>query len=293
MLSACDVAREAKVAPGSPTPQPMYGPSCMMACGAGYGGCVLADDYVAAYLGARSDAGVGTCPSISGSVEVTCVPAICEGRLTDGIDRLPMLGARSIGDYFAACCYLEAASVHAFSRLREELAAHGAPRDLLDATKRAERDEVRHVALTLELAQRFGVEPEQPAPPSGRARTLFDVARENAVEGCVRETYGAVVALVRGARAEDASVRRAMRSIARDECRHAELSWRIAAWVMPRLKRGEREQVTRSMRDALIALARAEEASTGECRSFLGLPSPCERKRLVAALEQALPRLVA
>src|SRR2546423_3119128 len=196
---ACAVANQANVAPGSAARQNLYGPSCMMTCGAGYGGCVLADEYVAAYLAARSDAGAGTCPSISGSVELTCLPAICEGRLTDGIDRPAMQGAGSIGNYFAACCHLEAASVHAFARLREELAAHQAPSDLLDAAKRAERDEVRHVALTLELALRFGVEPERPAPPSGRARTLFDVACENAVEGCVRETYGAVVALVRAA----------------------------------------------------------------------------------------------
>src|SRR5262249_54121443 len=143
---ACAIAKEAHVMSG-PTNQAMYGPTCQMACGTGYGGCILADDYVAAYLAAGSDAGVSTCPSISGSVELTCLPAICEGRLTEGIDRLPMRGTKTIGDYFAACCYLEAASVHAFARLREELAAHGAPEDLLDATKRAERDEVRHVAL--------------------------------------------------------------------------------------------------------------------------------------------------
>jgi hypothetical protein len=56
-------------------------------------------------------------------------------------------------------------------------------------------------------------------------RSLEEMALENVVEGCVRETFGAVVAMIQAERAGDARVRRAMRRIARDETRHAELSW--------------------------------------------------------------------
>jgi hypothetical protein len=110
------------------------------------------------------------------------------------------------------------------------------------------------------------------------------------IEGCVRETYGAIVALVRTVRAKDSGVREAMRTIARDECRHAELSWRIAAWAMPQLRRAGREKVERSMREAVGELARSEEASGNDCRSFLGLPSSSERQLLIAELAELLPQ---
>jgi hypothetical protein len=61
-----------------------------------------------------------------------------------------------------------------------------------------------------------------PAPP---ARSLEELAVENAVEGCVRETYGALTAIWQARTAKDPSVAAAVRRIARDETRHAALSW--------------------------------------------------------------------
>jgi hypothetical protein len=139
-------------------------------------------------------------------------------------------------------------SVHAFERMAAELAAHGAPPGLVQAARRARRDEIRHERVTAEIARRFGVEPSRPAARDLPVRSFFDVARENAVEGCVRETYGAALALVRAARAEDPQVRAAMRSIGRDECRHAQLGWRVEAWASTRLGRAERAAVRRARR---------------------------------------------
>jgi hypothetical protein len=68
---------------------------------------------------------------------------------------------------------------------------------------------------------------------SGPEIRLLEVAVENAVEGCVRETFGVAVAMIRAERAGDKQVRRAMRSIARDEMQHAELSWAVARWTSP------------------------------------------------------------
>ncbi len=56
---------------------------------------------------------------------------------------------------------------------------------------------------------------------------------ENAVEGCVRETYGAVRGLVEAQTSRDRGIRHARKSIAADECRHAELAWAVHAWAIP------------------------------------------------------------
>jgi hypothetical protein len=242
---------------------------CTNACGSGYDGCTLPEDYIRAYaaplaptdaslcddaaLGPSDDGGSpgsGGCPSVSGSVSITCNSAPCLGRRTAGVDEPRAPDERSIGEYFATCAYFEAVSVHAFERLAAELAAHGAPARLVRAARRARRDEIRHARATRDIARRFGVEPSSPAPRDLPVRSLFDVARENAVEGCVRETYGAALALVRAARAEDPQVRAAMRSIGRDECRHAQLGWRVEAWASTRLGRAERAAVRRARRIA-------------------------------------------
>jgi hypothetical protein len=87
-------------------------------------------------------------------------------------------------------------------------------------------------------------------PSTMRTRTLADVAVENAVEGCVRETYGALLAFVEALSSPDPSLRRAMRSIAEDECRHAELAWSVHAWALPRLLPAERRRVVEALRAA-------------------------------------------
>jgi hypothetical protein len=100
--------------------------------------------------------------------------------------------------------------------------------------------------------------PELPAERTAPPRPLFEVALENAVEGCVRETYGAVVGLVEAQTSADASLRRAMRSIAVDECRHAELAWAVHAWAMARLHAEERRRVKDAMREAVAEIAKRD-----------------------------------
>ena len=67
--------------------------------------------------------------------------------------------------------------------------------------------------------------------PSGVARTRsraprrpVEIARENAEEGCVRETFGALLAAHQAAYACDPEVREVMTRIAGDELRHAALA---------------------------------------------------------------------
>jgi rubrerythrin len=142
---------------------------------------------------------------------------------------------RSTAAKLAQAAHLEAASVLAFEILHAELVAHRAPRSLQRAALRARRDEQRHARVTARLARRRGARPVPPscAPHSGR--DLLAVAIENVIEGCVRETYGAAVALWQAEHACARDVRAVMRSIANDEVRHADLGWRVADWVSPKL----------------------------------------------------------
>jgi hypothetical protein len=155
--------------------------------------------------------------------------------------------------------WLEAVSVHAFERLERELAAHGAPVRLRREARRARRDEVRHAALVRRLAQRRAGAPRRPDERAlAPVRSLARLATENAVEGCVRETYGALVNFVDALASPDPELREAMRTIGEDECRHAELAWAIHAWALPRLSANEGARVQAAMRDAVGEIARTD-----------------------------------
>jgi hypothetical protein len=236
---------------------------CQTVCADGF--CHLPSNYVAAYDEAQAEAGVaGTssggggpvCPAYSSDVTITCSYGDCSGRATEGIVHRRVRDGASIGESLAVAAYLEAASVHAFDRLERELAAHHAPAGLRHASRRARRDEVRHTAMMARLARRRGAPVSFPNPPEPLpVRSLFAIARENAIEGCVRETYGATAALVWANCAPDPEVAAVLRSIAADECRHAELAWDVAAWAAPRLSPDERRAIDLAMREAIQTLA--------------------------------------
>jgi hypothetical protein len=227
--------------------------------------CSVATDYQQAYLslqpeagasldaGADADAGL-TCPAWSNDVVVTCGYP-CLGRRTDGIADPKSCDPAELGEVFANRAYLEAVSVHAFARLERELAFYGAPASLVHAARRARREEVRHTAVTMRLARRFGTEASLPeAPTPTPVRTLFEIARENAVEGCVRETYGAVMGLLEAQTSSDAEVRAESRRIADDECRHAELALAVAHWIEPLLTGMERAAIQAAVGEAIADL---------------------------------------
>src|SRR5262245_10013390 len=88
---------------------------------------------------------------------------------------------------------LEAASVRAFEVLAAELEQYGAPQRLSEAARAAATDEVRHAASTAEWARALGANVAQVAVPARGVRSLAAIALDNAVEGCVRETFGAVI----------------------------------------------------------------------------------------------------
>lgn len=178
----------------------------------------------------------------------------------------------NLGAYFAKASHLEAASVVAFAQLERELAALGAPPRLLRALGRARTDEVRHAKLTSRLAKRFGGNPPAVRVKRGRNRQALAIAIENAREGCVRETLGAVIALHRAARATDAEVAKAMRSIARDELRHARLSWQLMEWLDTKLTARGRAAVRQAFAREVAALERELTAPPPDVAAVAGAP---------------------
>jgi hypothetical protein len=177
---------------------------------------------------------------------------------------------------------LEGASVPAFRRLAQELRAVGASRKLVRAATRSARDEVAHTRSTARLARRFGARVPRFALARARTRSLFELAIENAVEGCVRESFGALVATYQASHARDPEVRIAMSRIARDETRHAALARAIDQWLSRRLTRDERSRVAAAKTAALAELAREIESPVHhDLRSEAGIPEPSAARFLL------------
>jgi hypothetical protein len=114
-------------------------------------------------------------------------------------------------------------------------------------------------------------------------RSLEAIAAENAVEGVVRETFGAAVALWQAKHARDAEVRAALRRIADDECRHAELSWRVARWARTRLPREAHARIDAAARRGIGELRREVRCEVAPAvREHAGLPCARDAIRLLS-----------
>jgi hypothetical protein len=179
--------------------------------------------------------------------------------------------------------------VLAFEVLADELAAHAAPPQLIALARRFARDEARHTADVTALAQRFGGAVAAPIVVRQPVRTLEAIALENAVEGCVRETYGALFGAYQSEVASDPSVAACMGAIAGDEAQHASLSHALHAWLMPRLSPDAQARVLAAQREALIAL-RGEAMQMGDdsLHDVAGVPRPEAALRLLDSLELAI-----
>jgi hypothetical protein len=188
----------------------------------------------------------------------------------------------SVGEYLARQAELEAASVRAFEDLLADLLAHRAPMPLCYAARRAASDEVRHARLCDALARRHGVAPRYETVSAAPRRDRRALAVDNAVEGCVRETFGAVVGGYQARAAGDPEIRRAMNRIWRDEADHAALSWQLDRWLAPRLDDADRRAVRDAARAARSELA--ADAAPAELRRVAGLPEPAVARAMLDAL---------
>lgn len=172
-----------------------------------------------------------------GSLGVCSFNTICKGRRPQGWQAPEReLRAPLLAQYFAEMAATEAASVHAFERLAEELRAFAISEELVRRAKAAAVEEARHYRMTAALARRFGAHTRMGSMTvPAHSRTLFDLAAENAREGVVGETLGAAFGWWQARHSREPAVRAVMRRIAAEETSHAVLSWDIDAALRQRL----------------------------------------------------------
>jgi hypothetical protein len=226
-------------------------------------------------LGNEPEAILGSC-TVDKHSDVTATVKyewfiLCGGRRPHAMPACARIA--SVRDWLREQGRLEAASVTAFAQLARDLAVHRAPRSLVGACRRAARDEARH-------AQACGA--SRPARCRRATPSLEALAIDNAIDGEVRETWGAVVGAWQAQRATAPAIRRMMRGIAPDELRHAELAARLGRFYASRLSAAARARVA-------AAKARAiDELDIGELpaplANELGLPSREAGAALLAGL---------
>jgi hypothetical protein len=116
------------------------------------------------------------------------------------------------------------------------------------------------------------------------APSLVEMIEDDAVAGCVDETFAALLATWQASHATDPHVRRAMTAIAADETRHAALAWEVLHWGLPRLDEPDRARVLRAMDAALVRLGRRADTLPDDARATAGSPTCEEERRLVSEL---------
>jgi hypothetical protein len=201
----------------------------------------------------------------------------------------------ALRDAWRVAAQMEHASIAAFSALSLRLMILGAPAELLVRAHQAALDEIRHTQVAFALASAYAGTTLEPARFNDVARlptatTLTELARETFLDGCIEETAAAVDAALAAQAAEDPAVAAALRSIADDETRHAELAWAIVRWCV---------QVDPAIASDLQALLAAQPTTSSPVASndlaVHGIRSAAEsaRTRLDVIREVVVPCLAA
>jgi hypothetical protein len=236
--------------------------------------------------------GCGTTGVVNGDSYVVRCYTCGVGRRPEGFAaNAPECDATPLGAYFDVLAELEAASVFAFERLEDELRQFDAPSTLQRRARAAANDERRHAKTMRGLARRTGGAKRalKPAPQVRYVRSLEAIACENAVEGCIRETFGALTASLQAARATDPAIRAAMERIAFDETNHAALAWAVAEWATPKLSAAANARIERAMEEAIATLESELEASIpSEVRTRAGLPAREEARAMLTRMRELL-----
>ncbi len=240
-------------------------------------GCAVVDT-----VSTDSDSGVDD--DVVVSCDVTGVACCMGGRGHDEVESGRGRGPTRLARWLATAASAERDSVKAFVSLGRELAALGAPEELVVRCRLAARQEVAHARILGALARASGGTPARPRfrPPADRR--AVDIAIENAVEGRVRETWAATVAAWQASRATQPMLRWAFGVIANDESEHAELARAIGRWLNARLTDEERAMVAREHATALGLLHDGLD-DPGTAIADVGLPSPADTRTLFNSID--------
>lgn len=216
---------------------------------------------------------------------------LCYGRLPHGRLSLALgeIQSEAVGDMLARHAAYEAASVIAFIQLHRELNALGAPLSLLSRIEKAADDERRHAIQVGALAERYGKTMESFSFEASPERDMEAIAINNMQEGCVGESWGALIGLYQAQHACDPVIAETMTQVAMDEVEHASLSWEINDWLSEQLSADALERVKLARQVSLDRVVkRTNKPVDRESQLLAGLPEPEVAELLAKHLVNAL-----
>ena len=244
---------------------------------------------------ATSDAGCRFWPNEdASSLWARCIPNVAcgiGGRAAFGLQRVPECEPE-IGPLLLYQAQSEFNSIGAFIQLARTLSELMAPSSLVARAILAAHDEARHTGLVVDLAFALGADRfDATWTPVSVPSEIVSFTIHNFVEGCVRETFAAVVALRQSRYSSHPISSDVFSKIASDEMSHAVLSWDVAEYLNARLD-------DESFLALRAAAARAIESLFKEsccfdriqpvARSVLGLPSTSEAQAILRALDRCV-----
>ena len=180
----------------------------------------------------------------------------CKGEVYEVVEgrRMVQTSFRSsnpqdLAGYFASVAQEEAVSVYAFQEMLFFLKERNAPDHLIQACHKAIHEEKEHTAMMTQLAHQHGCTQAAIKIKRGSFSSMFDFAMQNAIAGCIEETWASVLALYRAQHTPKYQER--FTQIARDEIGHAQLSWHIHQWAMSQLSTPEQQHIIAQMKARL------------------------------------------
>lgn len=134
----------------------------------------------------------------------------------------------------------EHASIPAFSRISWQLAAIGAPSELIEWAHKAALEEIKHARMCFALAEGYGGRTYYVQPIPEMFQGGLDLANdpirvittETIFDGCLMEGFFANVASVAATQCEEPATLAALKQIADEEKSHAAFSWAVLKWLL-------------------------------------------------------------
>jgi hypothetical protein len=240
---------------------------------------ILSCDYTLNFEVLPEDFGTWEASDVIGTLKCNAqFVTMCMGRRPLGhVESIKMV--RDLGSHFACIAHLEQASVTAFVDLARQLQGWSAPDELRRRCLAAAKDEVFHAKLFRKLAMECGAELEEPQQRS-LSDDLLTVAIHNATEGCIFETWSALIAVHQALHSPHPELAKIYRCIAIDETQHGQLAWDIHKWMMSQLSVEEQQIIHTEQLKALTKLRNIAALESED--QFLGRPTRSKAQTLAA-----------
>lgn len=199
------------------------------------------------------------------------------GRLPPAYQE-PQIMGEGIGVYFAKSAHEQAAAVFSYIALATQLRSFGAPTNLIEQCQSAAKDNILHAKIMQELSEMEGVfVPSFHYVPT--SQSILEVAMQNAVDGCIYETWAALLANWQSTHLpSDPELQTVYEQIGKNKAMHGQLAWDLHFWFLSKLRTREKKQLSRAQSKAIAQLLLAE--GNISYVAGLGLPLSHEKKVL-------------